>query len=64
MLIKKYGIPEEERQKIQTSSSQQPESEGMGDIGGIGGEIEVPPTMGEMGPLSETKKEENIINVK
>lgn len=53
---KKYGIPEEERQKIQTSSSQQPESEGMGDIGGIGGiggENEVPPTMG---PLSETKK--------
>lgn len=68
---KKYGIPEEERKKIESAPPQMPEGSPMG--GGGGGGMPVPPTEGAVGgavggaaggaagggepPLSESKKE-------
>jgi hypothetical protein len=64
----KYGIPEEEREKLEASggANTAPEGGGMGGMGG-GGAIPPPPAGGEAGgegPLSEsTKKKRNLSEI-
>ena len=65
----KYGIPEEEREKLEASGALNANAEGgaMGGMGGGGGSVPPPPAGGEAGgegPLSEsTKKKRNLSEI-